>query len=387
MKTILILTTLLTLTFIACGGDDETPNNVVGPTSPPAHTVHHTDAQNQKIEDIEHTVGNLMKEWQQIKTDLDNGIQPDLDSLRESVDGLLEDLGEIQQGLEKLTTLINAKPTTTPVPSGDPARQIGGTGQHGQISFQSDGQIYLIDSDGANLTNLTNHIHGGTHPAWSPDGNTLAFISHRGQGADGIWTMNADGSNQQLFFPALVRDNPIAWDPRGGSIVFEGHDGIYLGGNIKPTFIVDGIHPAWSLNGEIAFISDDNNHGWTGVSILDVHVREPVRITPLDSWAEYPAWSPDGSHIAYTGMAGDGGDDNREIYVMTADGPNPINLTRHPGRDEAPTWSPDGRRIAFMSNRPPGFNWEIYIMNADGTQLRNLTNSPNTHDRYPAWRP
>src|SRR5262245_45283252 len=58
-------------------------------------------------------------------------------------------------------------------------------------------------------------------------------------------------------------------------------------------------------------------------------------------------------------------DSNREIYVMDADGSNPVNLTNNEGMDEAITWSPDGSKIAFVSNRE--LAGEIYVMNADGS--------------------
>ncbi|MBI1927063.1 PD40 domain-containing protein [Candidatus Poribacteria bacterium] len=77
-------------------------------------------------------------------------------------------------------------------------------------------------------------------------------------------------------------------------------------------------------------------------------------------------------------------DGNYEIYVMNANGSNPINLTRHPAKDMTPSWSPDGTKIAFASDR--GGNFEIYMMNADGSNLVNLTNHPKL-DAGPSWSP
>ncbi|NIM52763.1 MAG: translocation protein TolB, partial [Gemmatimonadales bacterium] len=84
-----------------------------------------------------------------------------------------------------------------------------------------------------------------------------------------------------------------------------------------------------------------------------------------------PAWSPDGTRIAFDR---DSEDTNREIYVMDADGSNPVRLTSHPADETFPAWSPDGRWIAFESNRVEDGGWqEIYVMRADGSNLVNLT--------------
>ena len=63
---------------------------------------------------------------------------------------------------------------------------------------------------------------------------------------------------------------------------------------------------------------------------------------------------------------------------------DPINLTNHPAQDSAPAWSPDGTRIAFQSIR--GGNSDIYVMVADGANPINLTNHPAEHSD-PAWGP
>ena len=76
-----------------------------------------------------------------------------------------------------------------------------------------------------------------------------------------------------------------------------------------------------------------------------------------------PAWSPDGSRIAFVTSR----DDDPEIYLMDADGSNLVRLTNNPGLDSFPAWSPDGSRIVFMSERDQGSG--IYTMNADGTDV------------------
>lgn len=98
-----------------------------------------------------------------------------------------------------------------------------------------------------------------------------------------------------------------------------------------------------------------------------------------DDWA--PAWSPDGSQIAFISTR----DGNNEIYVMNNDGSDQRRLTNSPDSDEIPIWSPNAPEIAFtrlINGRP-----DIFIINSDGTGLQNLTNTPNASDWGTTWAP
>jgi WD40 repeat protein len=102
----------------------------------------------------------------------------------------------------------------------------------------------------------------------------------------------------------------------------------------------------------------------------------------------HPAWSPDGSKIAFTSNR----DGNLEIYVMNADGSGQANMTNTPGlfgegvQEGAPAWSPDGSKIAFDRSSDSGNTFDIFVMNADGSGLTQLT-TPGGYERHPAWSP
>lgn len=78
-------------------------------------------------------------------------------------------------------------------------------------------------------------------------------------------------------------------------------------------------------------------------------------------------------------------DNNLEIYVMGPDGGGLLNLSNNPADDFSPAWSPDGSQIAFVSNRPneTGGGQFIYVMNADGSSLRQLTQE--NESKWPDW--
>src|SRR5918995_6094775 len=97
-------------------------------------------------------------------------------------------------------------------------------------------------------------------------------------------------------------------------------------------------------------------------------ITSPVPQADADTYDRWPAWSPDGTKIAFSRQVYPYTRD--EIYVMNADGSGLTRLTNNDTEDSVPTWSPDGTRIAFSSHRT-GFD-EIWVMNADASQ-RQLT--------------
>ena len=115
----------------------------------------------------------------------------------------------------------------------------------------------------------------------------------------------------------------------------------------------------------IAFISEPQGVGQRingGLYVVNADGSGKQRLTS----ARYstPAWSPDGRKIAF------GAGSN--VWVMNADGSEPLNLTPDPGTDSDPVWSPDGRRIAFLRDH------EVYVMNADGSGQRRLARHATT---------
>ena len=142
---------------------------------------------------------------------------------------------------------------------------------------------------------------------------------------------------------------------------------------------VEDTDPAWSPDGtRIAFTS--TRDGPHAIYVMNENGSNVNRLTPV-TWDSFrPAWSPDGSRIAFVSAR----NGNTDVYVMKADGTGEQRLTTHQALDSDPAWSPDGTRIAFTSER--GGNAQIYVMNADGSGVTRLT-STTTEDRHPAWSP
>ena len=137
-----------------------------------------------------------------------------------------------------------------------------------------------------------------------------------------------------------------------------------------PAFTPDGTGVAYTEGPDIRTIGLDGSGG--------------VNLTSgLPGFASTPAFSPDGSSIAFGYGPGDS-----DIWVMGADGSAPTNLTEtSEGSDYQPAFSPDGARIAFISTRVD-FEGDLYVMDADGSNPQPVhTGPPGVEVRDPAFSP
>src|SRR5215217_85394 len=268
----------------------------------------------------------------------------------------------------------------------------------GKILFVSnrDGndEIYMMESDGSNVTRLTyNNVPDG-RASWSANGNHIAFASGP-VGARDIFVLNANGEGLRNVTntPNADEDWP-EWSPRGNQIIFssnrDGNHEIYVsdidGEEVRrlTTRTQDDKWPTWSPDGSrIAFHSDLGGTARTDVFVMNADGSNVTRLTSADAFDQMPAWSPDGRRIAFMSAR----DGNPEIYMMNSDGTNQTRITNTAAIDARPSWSREINKIVFTSGRDfslPSTNpkFEIYIMNPDGSDARRLTTN-NFYDDYP----
>ena len=213
------------------------------------------------------------------------------------------------------------------------------------------GEIYLMDADGSNPINLTQSVdRPDGRSSWSPDGKQIAFTSAELFNKDtlansDIWVMDADGANPRNLTNHDALDQTPDWSPDGNRIAFsssrDGNWEIYVMNpdGTNPINLTN--HPArdgrpdWSPDGQqIAFTSDRDNN--LEIYLMNADGTNPINLTQHPAEDDRSSWSPDGTRIAFESYR----DENWEIYVMAADGANPVNLTQHPDWDYTPSWGP-----------------------------------------------
>jgi Tol biopolymer transport system component len=238
-----------------------------------------------------------------------------------------------------------------PVIRGQP---IDVAGLEGKIVFDDFEDVYVMEADGTNVRPVADRSGPEFDGAWAPDGRWIVYRdSRRGINEnDEIYIARADGSGIRKLTRNPANDWGPDWSPDGGTIAFNSdRDGAVMSGYL---------------------VSPDGSH---------------LRRIDADVWIEYPSFSSDGTMIAFMGH--DGGD--YDVYVADLETGAATRLTEAPGSDGWPAWSPDGSTIAFGSERDdcryaqktaacwidpgeePGEHHDIWLMDADGSNPRRVT--------------
>jgi Tol biopolymer transport system component/serine/threonine protein kinase len=240
--------------------------------------------------------------------------------------------------------------------------------------------VWVVALEGGTPIRVSNATHLNTSPVWTPDGQSILFVSSLGGSRD-VYEQRLSGSGRprgapirlttglnahtislsrdgsRLAYSVLTTRSNLWWAPisRSGVTPFAAATPVT---NENQTVEGMGISP----DGEW-LVYDSSRGGAQAIFKIRVEGGEPIQLTRDSADVFLPSWSPDGREVAYhSWQAG-----NRDVYVVGADGRAPRAATSDPGHEMYPIWSPSGRELLFISDR--NRRWELYVIsrNADGS--------------------
>jgi eukaryotic-like serine/threonine-protein kinase len=228
----------------------------------------------------------------------------------------------------------------------------------------------------ASFTRLTSRAGQEVYPCLSPDGKQLIYVSDEAGNAD-IWLQRVGGATAiNLTRDSVAADTQPAFSPDGELIAFRSErdgGGLFLmgatGENVR-RLTDQGYNPAWSPDGtEIVYATGFFNaepSSRSGVPsalhVVNVQTGATRLLTAGD--AIQPNWSPQRRRVAYWGIHRGG---QRDIWTIAASGGKPVPVTDDTALDWNPVWSPDGRYLYFASDRGGQMNlWRVPVEEASG---------------------
>jgi Tol biopolymer transport system component len=229
---------------------------------------------------------------------------------------------------------------------------------HTNTSLSSAGEIWTVDADGSNPTQLTHDATDGgvsnTAPLWSPDGSRIAWLKQSGKGSD-VWTMRSDGSAQQAVTTdgaagahntdlSWSSDGRLAWLKRAGTDLSAANANVWLARGdgsgaralTSSTRVVAG--PYWQPGGSLLLYAEGAPD--SVLHVVDPSAGPPGVTIPATGVPSPPQWSSSGSQVAW----GDGGG----VHVSTPTGQSRIVTAMFA---YGVRWSPDEHKLAFEHNQ------------------------------------
>jgi dipeptidyl aminopeptidase/acylaminoacyl peptidase len=273
----------------------------------------------------------------------------------------------------------------------------------GTMDLKKDKQprnLWLVKWDGSENRALTFGEKSQTHPRWSPDGKWLAFLSSREDEHenDQLWILSTAGGEAERLTKEKGSVDDFAWSPDAKSIVLVVHDPDPRDPKAKekekktvPPIVIDRYQFKEDITGYLT------SH-WSHLKLLDLANKKVEALTSGAHDEVLPAWSPDGTQIAFVTKRGPEPDrtENWDVFLIEPKaGAREKQLTTsseadaHPDWHSPPAWSPDGKCIAYIHGGDPKkieyATHSLAVIPASGGSSKILTANLDRNLIEPHW--
>ena len=214
-------------------------------------------------------------------------------------------------------------------------------------SYRNDAmELWLLDTRTLETSRVVADSAVNVEPRWSPDGKRVAFVSTKHEGRWHIFVMDlVDGV---FSGPERITEDRDSQLPRYYYSRFDHY-----------------LSPTWSPDGEELILVSNRGAIWGSGGFWRMTARPNARMRQIHdeetTWKARPDWAPDGRRVVFSSYLGR---QWNQLWLMIADGGDPIQLTYGEFDATAPRWSPEGRKIAYISNE--GGNTSLWVLEIPG---------------------
>ena len=206
-------------------------------------------------------------------------------------------------------------------------------------------RIWMVPVTGGEAIPMTAKGHSSWQPRWSPDGRSLAFMSARGESGTQVYTLDMRGGEGVQMTAVEQGVEGFEWSPDGTRLILMIRD---PAPEEEPgPWVIDRLK---FKDDYVGYLTRLRAH----LYVYDISARTVTQITSGDYEDSSPAWSPDGSKIAFVSnrTAEPDASTNSDIWLIDPgtqhDQQEPVRVTTNPGPDGSPIWHPDGERISYI---------------------------------------